>query len=451
MKNDTKPRPKWMRRLARDSWQAELIISGAAIFGSLQLPVLLERLQHYLLLNVDRSLLGFWAYVTGYWAAFVYGLVFLFIFHFIVRALWIGLVGLQSIYPEGMVRSEINSQDYQDKAFAEYGNIDGLLTRLDEMASGLFGTGFTFAGLFFNIGLILSIILFAITGMGILGVPEFWAIRIGLVPVALVLALSLISGVFNLKTLREKQWVKRYHFPFVKVMNRLIIPINHHFTTSGLMLLSSNSATNKGTEKATVGKIVTGIVVFTLISFGFGFLLAVSDILKPEFMDDRYHRMGNDPTVIDPKNYVDTDKTDLFYEPMLNTLHVESTGPLWVWVPLPEREWKIMLDNCSDPEPADDLEREARRLARRQHGLRCAKEYVEIYLDEEKIDDPDFLRDFHTSVGLEQFGVRLEMTDRLPAPGRHTIRVVTHYPLDEDKPEENFRTTYIPFYVLEAE
>jgi len=51
-----KPRnekPTWLQVLEAKSWQAELIVSGIAIFGSLQLPELLNRGEEGVLIHCN--------------------------------------------------------------------------------------------------------------------------------------------------------------------------------------------------------------------------------------------------------------------------------------------------------------------------------------------------------------------------------------------------------------
>ncbi len=244
-------KPKWLRKLERESWQAELIISGAALLGSLQLPGVLENFQHYLLLNYERASLQLWFFATSYWALFVYGLVLLFVLHFIVRALWIGLVGLNSVYPDGIVETALSSKDYQQKVKAEYGDIDGFIDRLDRMASGMFGTGFAFIGLFFNLGLIMSVAILLLTFLQSVGVPDLWAWCIGLSPVVLIFTISIFTTILALPKLRERAWVKRCHFPLSKLMISLSYPVNTRYTATGLMLISSNT-----TPKEKPGKVI---------------------------------------------------------------------------------------------------------------------------------------------------------------------------------------------------
>lgn len=446
MDEDKTHRPKWLRKLERESWQAELIISGAALLGSLQLPGLLDKFQYYLLLNFERASLPLWFFATSYWALFVYGLVILFVFHFIVRALWIGLVGLNSVYPDGIVETPLASKDYQQKVIAEYGDIDGFINRLDQMASGMFGTGFTFIGLFFNLGLFMSVAILLLTFLQKMGVSDFWAWSIGLAPVVLTFTASALSSVLSLPKFRDRAWVKRYHFPLAKLIGRLSYPVNTRYTVTGLMLVSSH-----GTPKdKPLQAILKSIGVAFAGSLILGIFMGMSDAIKPQFLDNHYHRMGDDETGMDRANYADTDFAGVLYEPLLSAQYPHPTGPLWVWVPLPERELSIMLDACSQPEVADELSREEARKAKRKRLVSCTGEYIEVYLDDQPIKLPQALREYRsTKAFANQFGVRLNLSHLAPAPGHHTLKVVTHYPLDEE-PANEYRTTYIPFFVIPA-
>jgi hypothetical protein len=437
------PKPKWLRKLERESWQAELIISGAALFGSLQLPWMLEKFQHYLLLNYERASLDLWFFATSYWAIFVYGLILLFVFHFIVRALWIGLVGLNSIYPDGIVETTLSSKDYQQKMEAEYGDIDGFIDRLDRMASGMFGTGFAFIGLFFNLGLFMSLAILLLTFLQRIGVPDFWAWFIGLSPVVLTFTLSIFTTVLNLPKFRERAWVKRYHFPLSKFMTHVSYPINTRYTATGMILVSSNGAPKEKQGLA----LLKSFAMIIVASFLLGILMGVTGAIKPQFMDHFYHRMGDDETSIDLSNYADTGYEGVLYEPLLSARYPRADGPLWVWVPLPERELSIMLDLCSQPEVDDELPRAKERKAERKRLVACTGEYVELFLDDQPLKLPPALREYRdTEAVTEQFGVRFDLSGHSPIPGQHVLKVVTRYPLDD---ETDFRTTYISFFVMQ--
>ena len=44
MEEKNKNNSNWLNKLAQESWQAELIFSGIAIYGSLQLPAIINNL-----------------------------------------------------------------------------------------------------------------------------------------------------------------------------------------------------------------------------------------------------------------------------------------------------------------------------------------------------------------------------------------------------------------------
>ena len=436
-------KPKWLRRLERESWQAELIISGAAIIGTLQLPGLLEQFQHYLLLNYERDALALWFFATSYWALFVYGLVFVFIYHFIVRALWVGLVGLNSVYPQGIVDNPFASKDYQDKVRAEYGDVDGFIARLDQTASGIFGTGFAFAGLFLNLGLLASGAVLLVTFLEGRGVGRTLAWIVGLAPIGIILLGSVVSMVLSTPRLREKEWVKRFHFPFNRAVSRLTYPVNSRFIMVGLLLVSSTGAAKaKGWMDY-----LRGFLVFGFVCFLVGIALVRSDAMKPEFIDKVYHRLGEDPSTTDHANYADFPTDKLLFEPLIAQRYFRPGDPFWVWVPLPERELAPMLRNCSEPPVDEDLERREERLREYRRITDCGRDYVEVYMDETGLTLPVPTREFRQSVGTRQFGLRFELSGELPTPGEHTLRVITHYSREEDE-EGDWRTTYIPFTVL---
>ncbi len=441
-------KPKWLRKLERESWQAELIISGVAILGSLQLIGLLDDAQHYLLLNYDRAALKLWFLAVTYWVFFAYGLAFLFIFHFAVRALWIGLIGLNSVYPDGIVKSTMWSQDFFEKTRAAYGDVDGFIRELDRSASGLFGKGFTFAGLMLNLGVFLSVVLIMIGILTDLGVNSTLAWVICLLPAVLVLLGSVVSSLFMLPGLRERAWVQRYHFPLTKLASYLTYPINRRYTVLGLSLMGSQSTI----ESKSTAKVIAGAVAGFLVLFVIGLLIGFTGTIKPAFIDEVYHRLGDTPSSIDHNNYAEPLPEDLLYEPVTASLYLQPSDPFWVWVPVPEREAEELEAICDLPEADEDLPRVERRKIDRKRILTCADDYVSIYLDGTKLTDLDPVREYLKTVGFEQYGIRYDLgTASALSPGRHELRVETkYYPAgDDDAPDTTRpRVTYMPVYLI---
>ncbi|HEY2346270.1 MAG TPA: hypothetical protein VGH80_10360 [Xanthomonadaceae bacterium] len=124
------------------TWESELLLSGASVFGLLQFPsylyTLLDRLHHQLSTTWDLLLELGSIFLLG----IVYALIVTFLLHLATRAYWVALVGLRSVYPQGIrwERSRggpINRRVRQ----AQYGDMDALIERADNRSTLIFATG----------------------------------------------------------------------------------------------------------------------------------------------------------------------------------------------------------------------------------------------------------------------------------------------------------------------
>lgn len=443
-----KNKPKWLRKLERESWQAELLISGVALFGTLQLPGLLEFAQQYLLLHYHDQALFYWFFALTYWVLFAYSLIILFLYHFIVRALWIGLIGLNSVYPDGFAQTALTSEHYQDQMRAEFGDIDGYIARLDRHASGIFGSGFAYAGIFLNLGVITSLMVILITNLpNWTGMSSATAVIIMLSVLGVVFTLIMLLNLLHLPTFRDREWVRRYHFAAAKLGNLIVYPLNHRYTVTSLSLISSQAI--KQDERSTAAKVVS-VVVFLVGLFFAGTLVIESGLIPIEFVDRVYFRAANEPTRIKSAHYADRGYEGIYFGPVVPSLELATDKPLEVWVPLPEREMVFLREHCSLPPVDDDLPGHERRPAHHAYNLACAKQYVEFFLDDQPLRDYSALREYRTTPAGEQFGVRFRFAgSSLVTPGQHLLKVVTQMPNPRPGEGARFREAFVPFYGVE--
>ncbi|MEM6806852.1 MAG: hypothetical protein AAF696_35955, partial [Bacteroidota bacterium] len=97
------PQPSgWLRKLADESWQAELIISGIAIVGALSLPELITKVSNWCFGTFAEDKFFLLGMIIMYLYIMAGGLIAAFLIHFFIRVLWIGMLGLSSVYPEGV-------------------------------------------------------------------------------------------------------------------------------------------------------------------------------------------------------------------------------------------------------------------------------------------------------------------------------------------------------------
>ena len=421
--------------MERESWQPELIISGAAILGSLQLPGLLESFENYCLLHFDRDTLFICYIAVIYWRLVAAGLIFTFIFHFIVRALWIGLIGLNSVYPGGFKTNDKFSEHYQAKMREEYGDIDGFISRLDRLGSGIFGVAFGIAGTFVNFGLVGLVLIFVhswLMGAGFDPGQTLLIIALLFTPLLLISVLTMIS---HTKRFRDTPFVRRFQWPTAMLVSRFTYPVARRYITTSTNLVTSYYADSKSFLLYFAGGILIIVVV------GMGSMLTSQNV--PFFIDRVYHRMANDSTLLQEIHPEDNVYEGIYYRPLIDESVPINENGLMIWIPLPERETAIMNAACSVAEVDGDLPGQERRALRRQRTLACAGEYLTLNLNGISLPGIELRRQYRTNAAGEQFGV----TAFVPGPplrqGKNMVEVIAKYP-DEETGE--FRRSYLPFY-----
>lgn len=434
-------KPKWLRKLERESWQAELIISGVAILGCLQLPGLIDRAEQYALLNFERESMYVLLLTSVYWKVFACGLITVFIFHFAVRALWIGMIGLNSVFPGGFTPNERYSPEFQENLRKDYGDVDGYIQRLDRLCSAIFGVGFGVGSVFLNFGLIGLAVVAAGIGLNKLGVSSDVQLTIALVFVVVFMALSLLNMAGQMKRFRNRRWMKKYHYKIADLQSRLTYFVNRRYVTTSLNIVSSYYADSKGFGYA---------VLLCMVLWGaIGGITVFNGTHTPLFIDAVYHRMAND-SLRAPTSTVRGEETEwqgIYAHPVLLSTEQWGESSLAVWIPLPEREYAEMMEQCSVPaitmEVDDDVARTRRSYARRQRVIDCAYEYLSIQLNGREINDFSLLREYRRNAAGEQYGVRAFLPNASPRQGRNVLGVTTRYLHEETGAP---REAYLPFF-----
>lgn len=128
------------------TWEMELLISGATVFALMQLPSLLDAALASLLprfdLQAGTMILLPWIYVSS----MVYALIITFVLHLATRGYWVALVGLASVYPEGVRWEALKwGPHYLATVRNRMPPLPILIERADNRASQVFGFGLGFA------------------------------------------------------------------------------------------------------------------------------------------------------------------------------------------------------------------------------------------------------------------------------------------------------------------
>ncbi len=108
VKTDSPGPPPWLVRIQENSWEAEIILSGLVLFSLLRAPVLLFNARLYL----TQETSGFndlWYFEAAGLTA-VQFLIWGFLFHLVMRGIWVGLVGLSYVFPKGITSAGLKFQ-----------------------------------------------------------------------------------------------------------------------------------------------------------------------------------------------------------------------------------------------------------------------------------------------------------------------------------------------------
>ena len=126
------------------TWEMELLVSGATVFGLLQLPGPLTAWTQGWINGNERELANF-ALVFGMYLQFsLVTLIATFVFHLLLRGYWVALVGLFSVYPTG-IRWDNNKgfgPIYRLSSEKSTPPASALIEAADNRATRVFGIGF---------------------------------------------------------------------------------------------------------------------------------------------------------------------------------------------------------------------------------------------------------------------------------------------------------------------
>lgn len=420
----------WFEQLEKESWSAELIISGAAIYGSLQLPWLLTKMVNYSLLNFSDDILGilylFFTYVT--FAITI--LMINFILHFILRSIWVGLLGLSSVYPQGVnEESENYSRHYLKQLKADFGDLRSYAARVDRTCSIMFAFSFSVAMIFTSIASIVLALAGIAYGIHQL-LPQFTINNIFMVTLSTLMIPGVIGGLLNTKKLRDKAWVQKIHYPLMVKSSSLII---FNFLHQPIFYINSTFITNLKKRAYTLGMV--GYLLLVLPVFFVVFLQ--SNVI---YTNQRYYFSNADrEDRFYSVHYEDHLKTDqLIQNPIIPSSEITGVG-VKLFLPLPTRE-EVVLNEKYGKYKVDTTLNESQNLIRRRALFKeQGKKYFHIELNGQKFV-PNQLRSYNHH-NANEYGFLAYIPDSLLLSGENLIYIRSEYRYEGKK-----RESFIPFW-----
>lgn len=423
-KIDEEPSKSWLQKLKEESWEAELLVSTVSIFGTFQMFGLIDWWTNKFidLLSPNQYLIGYMIVFFGLIAISI--LISMFVIHFFLRAYWVGLVGLNSVFPDYSIKDSAYSKIYTEKMLSILPKLKDSIQKVDELCSVIFSVAFTFLLLYMYLAFFSSIYLLIFNLLSnyvsayILLIPAFLLI------ISLLLQ-SVISIIANLKSNKEKEQLQILNFKIARFVSMITYGPLYKSLMQVMMIFGSNFKKRKA-------------MIYLLLVFLFaGVIVSIFKMTGT-----------NIPYLISPDSYFDVTKSypdyyesnnihnDFLLAPEIESDKVES-DVLKLFIPIYSNEKKMRQEICgSIIKNAKKSTSEEKRHKRIQY-LNCYHKYNFVYINEEKIK-VDYLRYNHPRTG--QFGIICYIQLTNLKAGKNILKIRKEYN------NENSLEWTIPFY-----
>ena len=181
------------------TWEMELLLSGATVFTLWQVAGWLAPFMAELLPRLDAQLGMISGVLYIYLATAVIMLGLAFALHLALRAYWVGLVGMHSVFPAGLRPDRLRAGPVAREVLQQrWVDMDTAIERADNRATVVFGLGVGVAAIVLPITLMVA----AVYGLTLAGC--WLAGRLDLVPLLFLVGVGVALAPFFLATLLDR-------------------------------------------------------------------------------------------------------------------------------------------------------------------------------------------------------------------------------------------------------
>jgi len=416
----------WLENLKDQSWEAELLVSAIAIFGTFQLFGGIDWWVNSFInvLNPSQYFIGYMIVFFGLLAVSI--LVAMFVIHFFLRAYWIGLIGLNSVFSDYSIEDTVYSKIYTKKIISILPKLKDSIKKVDELCSVIFSAAFTFLLMYGYIALFSCAYLLLYNMLS-----EYVAPIVLLIPLAFIVLISLLQFIVtlisNMKSNHDKEKLQIWNFKLVRLSSMIIFGPLYTSILQVSMIFGSNFKKKKS--------LVYLILVFVISGVGISFFQIFDTNIPYLIANETYF----DATKVHSEYYASENINNSFLlAPEIESDKITSSL-VKVFIPIYTNEKRRREGVCekfiTDENNSKSVERQNKRI----HFLNCYKKYHHVYLDEELVGT-DFLK--YTHPRTKQFGILVYVEVSNLKSGMHTIRV------EKDFGAGDIQEWTIPFYTV---
>lgn len=428
LENQEKKSNKWLKKLKNESWEAELLVSAIAIFGTTRLFSAVGWTSNMFINHLAPS-----QYKIGYMIVFmgllaISILVSMFVIHFILRAYWIGLVGLNSVFPDYSIKNSPYSEIYTEKMANMLPKLKESVVKVDEICSVIFSAAFALLIMYFFTAFTATIYLFTFNLLS-----EHLPLYILIIPIIIiVIAVTLqtvISIIANIKRYKQHKTIQNWYFYIVKYCSMILIGPLYKAVMQITMIFGSNFKKKKAMMKLIIAFLCSGIFIsiYQISQTNIPYLIA-SDVFQESY---------NNTTKTHAEYYKSENKEVTFLLAPEIQSDIIETHTLKLFIPIYKYEDTLRKETCGEYTENENKSRQEQRIEKTFFYLDCYKAYNHIYLNNKKITT-DFLKYTHSKTG--QMGIIAYIPLQDQTNGHNILEIKKIYGNDNDT---QWR---IPFY-----
>ncbi|WP_435261294.1 hypothetical protein [Tenacibaculum sp. nBUS_03] len=426
---NNKETKSWLQRLKDESWEAELLVSAIAIFGSFKLFDLISWSTNLFIdfLSPSQYYIGYFIVLFGLIAISI--LASMFVIHFFLRAYWVGLVGLNSVFPDYSIEDSAYSKIYTEKILSILPKLKDSIQKVDELCSVIFSVAFTFLLMYGYLALFSSLYLLVYNLLS-----DYVNHYILLIPAIFIFTCSILQALIglyaNLKRNRKNEKLQTFNFKVVRFVSMLSFGPLYKNILQVSMVFGSNFKKKKALVYLLFLFIVSGGIVTSvqIVKTNIFYLIISS---KSNFFDTHktYSNYYKDANI----------NNDFLLAPEIQSDKVGS-NVLEVFIPVYTYERKIRKKVCGEFVKNPEKSKKENKDDYANYLSNCYKEYNTILIDGKKIE-VDFIR-YSNHMRTNQFGLLCFINIKNFSEGVHEIKV------EKKNKEENFLEWTIPFYYI---
>jgi hypothetical protein len=405
--------------LEAESWQAELIISGIALFGSALLPAQIERLINFTLTTVqveDYSLFYF-LYIILYFSAYL--VIAGFVLHFVLRAFWVGLVGFNSVFP-GTINTENDS--YYSKYFLKKVaedlplNSNVIIRNLDNFCSVIFAI----------VGVFIMVMLAFVIDVGVLYafklllhsfLPTVSSKYLYLIVIVIFYAFIISILIFNLGRLKKSETAQLWYYRIFSTFNRVFLHLFYRPTQYISFSIITNIDYKKYSKYVIIMSIISGISTAPIV-----FDSNLMYFAENSFGNHLYMSSFDRPDKMIPTHYENMELSD--DQPIFSAVlenDIIRGQQFKVFVPIFHNE-KMLYESCIEEEEVpEDYDKEAKRRWQQMKVNKCYTAYHQFYINDRPIEPNSSIRMNHPNQG--EAGMLFYLPSQQLSSGQQLLKI----------------------------